>query len=404
MIVSGYLINFADEIKQIEDTTMSDTKHKLRIGITLGDPNGIGPEVVIKALNDSRILEEFTPVVYGAEQIVSFYRKEAGIPVQRDTPNPVTIESIEDIKHDRTNFIDTLDADFTVEPGVRSSDAGQAALRALERATADLKDGLIDALVTAPIDKATIQCDDFKFHGHTEYLEDALAEDGRDKALMVLTAGDLRVALVTGHIPLKDVSATLSVDLIVEKLRLFERSLREDFMIVQPRIAVLALNPHAGDSGLLGNEEADVIIPAIEAAQQAGIEAYGPYSADGFFGARLWRKFDGVLAMYHDQGLAPLKALGMDCGVNLTTGLAYVRTSPDHGTAYDIAGQGVADGDSMRQAIYMAIDVARNRKRHAAHTANPLKKQQAERPRNRAHRTDDMPWKDADNQPKNTEE
>lgn len=383
---------------------MSDTNRKLRIGITLGDPNGIGPEVVIKTLNDPRILEVITPVVYGAGHIVRFYRKEAGIPVQRDTPNPVVIESLEDVKPERTNFVETVDAEFNIEPGVPTSQAGQAALRSLERATADLKEGLIDALVTAPIDKATIQCDEFKFHGHTEYLEDALAEEDRDKALMVLTAGDLRVALVTSHIPLREVPGALSTELIVEKLKLFERSLREDFLLERPRIAVLALNPHAGDCGLLGSEEADIINPAIEEARQAGIEAYGPYSADGFFGARSWKKFDGVLAMYHDQGLAPLKAIGMDCGVNLTTGLSRVRTSPDHGTAFDIAGQGVANGDSMRQAIYLAIDVARNRREHAAHTANPLKKQQSERPKNRGRRPDDMPWKDADNQRQNAEE
>lgn len=383
---------------------MSDTNRKLRIGITLGDPNGIGPEVVIKALNDSRILEEITPVVYGSGNIVKFYRKEASIPVQRDTPNPVVIDDFEDIKPERTNFIETIDGEFNVEPGVASAEAGQAALQSLQRATADLKEGRIDALVTAPIDKATIQCDDFKFHGHTEFLEDTLAEADRDKALMVLTAGKLRVALATSHLPLRDVPGSLTVELIVEKLKLFERSLREDFLLERPRIAVLALNPHAGDCGLLGSEEADIIIPAIEQAQQAGIEAYGPYSADGFFGARSWKKFDGVLAMYHDQGLAPLKALGMDCGVNLTTGLSHVRTSPDHGTAFDIAGKGVANGDSMREAIYLAIDVARNRREHVVHTANPLKKQQSERPKNRARRPDEMPWKDAESQLQNTEE
>ncbi len=388
----------------IDNKNMSDTNRKLRIGITLGDPNGVGPEVVIKALNDSRILEGMTPVVYGDPNIVKFYRNECGISVQRDTPNPVIINGFDELKPERTNFIETVEGEFAVEPGTPATEAGRVALAALERATADLKKGDIDALVTAPIDKATIQGEGFTFHGHTEYLEDALAQEERDKALMVLIADDLRVAVATGHIALKDVSQTLSKELIVEKLRLFERSLREDFIIERPRIAVLALNPHAGDGGLMGDEEKDIIQPAIEEARKGGIEAYGPYSADGFFGARSHKKFDGVLAMYHDQGLAPLKALGMDNGVNLTTGLAFVRTSPDHGTAYDIAGRGVANGDSMRQAIYLAIDVARNRRAHAMHTANPLKKQQTERPGRRGHRPDDAPWKESEGRSANTEE
>ncbi len=229
-------------------------------------------------------------------------------------------------------------------------------------------------LLTAPINKKTIQSELFTFPGHTEYLETSVGAEGRDKALMILCNEVMRVALVTTHLPVSRLHEAVTKDSILEKLELFERSLIEDFGVVKPRIAVLSLNPHAGEDGLLGSEENEVIAPAIEEARARKIHAFGPYAADGFFGAALYRKFDGVLAMYHDQGLAPFKSLAMDSGVNFTAGLPFVRTSPDHGTGYDIAGKNQADPSSMRQALYCAIDVLRNRRKYAAATANPIYK------------------------------
>ena len=243
---------------------------------------------------------------------------------------------------------------------------------------ADLKQGEIDVLVTAPINKKNIQSDTFHFPGHTEYLE-AAAGEPQSRALMIMCCDQLRVALQTTHLPIKDVPEAITVDAIVEKLKVFDHALRADFRVQNPRIAVLALNPHAGDSGLLGSEEQDVIIPAIAKAQEAKVLAFGPYAADGFFGSSRFKHFDGVLAMYHDQGLAPFKALSMDRGVNFTAGLNFVRTSPDHGTGYDIAGKGEASPDSLREAIYTAIDIARNRRDYMEAFRHPLRKQYYEK-------------------------
>lgn len=346
---------------------------KLRVGITHGDINGIGYEVILKALEDPRIPELMTPVVYGSAKIAAFYRKACDLPQF----NMFTAADASAVRDGEVNIINVVPEDTKIEPGIPSKGAGEAAFTALERAVADLRNGLIDVLVTAPINKDSIQSDTFRFPGHTEYLEASIG-DG-DKSLMVLCNDFLRVALATTHLPLAKVPGAITREAIVDKLRIFHRSLQRDFAIDTPRIAVLSLNPHAGENGLLGKEETEIITPAIEDVRKSGILAFGPYAADGFFGSEAYTKFDGVLAMYHDQGLAPFKTIAMDSGVNFTAGLPYVRTSPDHGTGFDIAGKGEASAESMRQAIYMAIDVWRNRRNHDYAYRNPLRKQYFEK-------------------------
>lgn len=344
---------------------MSEKKEnrKIRVAITHGDTNGIGYEVILKLLEDNRICDLCTVVVYGSAKAASFYRKAVELPqvqLQR-------IESAAEARDGVVNVINVVPEDLKIDPGQPSEIAGKAALAALEAAVADLRAGSVDVLVTAPIDKHTIQSPEFTFPGHTEYLESCLTDDSTPaecrKALMMLCAGSLRVALVTTHLPLRKVADAITKENILEKLESFERSLRTDFAIEKPRIAVLSLNPHAGENGLLGDEEAEIIAPAIEEARNRRILAFGPYASDGFFGAGNHSRFDGVLAMYHDQGLTAFKTLAMDAGVNFTAGLPCVRTSPDHGTGFDIAGKGLARPDSMREALYLAIDVFRNRAR-----------------------------------------
>lgn len=344
---------------------MSEKKEnrKIRVAITHGDTNGIGYEVILKLLEDNRICDLCTVVVYGSAKAASFYRKAMELPqvqLQR-------IESAAEARDGVVNVINVVPEDLKIDPGQPSEIAGKAALAALEAAVADLRAGNVDVLVTAPIDKHTIQGPEFTFPGHTEYLESCLTDDSTPaecrKALMMLCAGSLRVALVTTHLPLRKVADAITKENILEKLESFERSLRKDFAIEKPRIAVLSLNPHAGENGLLGDEEAEIIAPAIEEARNRRILAFGPYASDGFFGAGNHTRFDGVLAMYHDQGLTAFKTLAMDAGVNFTAGLPCVRTSPDHGTGFDIAGKGLARPDSMREALYLAIDVFRNRAR-----------------------------------------
>lgn len=345
---------------------MEENKN-IKIGITHGDINGIGYEVILKVLDDNRILEFCTPVIYGSAKIASFYRKALGMQQQQINQ----IKEADEARDGVINVINVVDEDCKVEPGQGTKESGAAAFAALERAVTDVRNGKIDAVVTAPINKDNIQSELFTFPGHTEYLEASVG----GKALMVLFNRDIRVALVTTHLPISKISENITVERIVEKLKTFSASLRSDFAIVHPRIAVLALNPHAGENGLLGTEEQEVIIPAIKAAKEQKVECYGPYAADGFFGSGQFKHFDGILAMYHDQGLAPFKTMAMESGVNFTAGLPIVRTSPDHGTGYDIAGQGVASEQSMREALYAAIDIARNRARHAEMTANPLRRQ-----------------------------
>ena len=358
-------------------TSETSSSPRLRVGITHGDFNGVGYEVILKMLDDPRILELCTPVVYGSAKIAAYYRK--GLELAFNIPF-IQIQQASQARTDAVNIVNVIGQEAHIAPGESTPEAGEAAFIALERAVADLKEGTIDVLLTAPINKANIQSDTFRFAGHTEYLASACG-DGAEP-LMILFNDRIRVALVTTHLPLAKIAEAITEDAIVAKLQLFNQSLTADFAIVKPRIAVLSLNPHAGDGGLLGAEEKEIIAPAIERARnQLKIHAFGPYPADGFFGNGLYTKFDGVLAMYHDQGLAPFKTLAMESGVNFTAGLPYVRTSPDHGTGYDIAGKGVASEASMRAALYAAIDIFRSRRTHEEMTASPLPKLYHERGR-----------------------
>lgn len=347
----------------------NNNSNRLKVGITIGDTNGIGIEVALKAVGIPEMMDLCVPVIYGSSKVVSYHRNACNLPGFQINHT----KSARNLKENMPNLVECIDQEIKVELGHPSKQAGQAAFLALESAVRDLKSGLIDALVTAPISKENIQSDQFHFPGHTEYLESA-AGDG-NKALMILCTSGLRVALATIHVPLTQVATSLTVEGIREKLRLFNASLKRDFNIDGPRIAVLSVNPHAGENGILGTEEHDIILPAMQQSlDEDGVQCFGPYAADGFFGARHYRRFDGVLAMYHDQGLAPFKTIAMDEGVNFTAGLPIVRTSPDHGTGYDIAGQGIANESSMRHAIYTVIDVCRNRVRYDEAHQNPLPK------------------------------
>lgn len=343
----------------------------IKVGITHGDINGVGYEIILKTFAEDRMMELCTPVIYGSLKIALSYQKVLGF----EPLGFKLIQKAEDAAEGKLNIINCMPAELTATPGESTADGGKAAFKALEAAVADLKRGAIDTLVTAPINKHNIQCEGFRFPGHTEYLEEYFGENGRYRSLMVLMNEDLRVALVTGHVPVTEIKDSLTQEAIVRKLVLFNTSLKQDFGIVRPRIAVLALNPHAGEAGLLGREEETIIIPAINEAEKEGVMSFGPYAADGFFGSKMYRHFDGVLAMYHDQGLAPFKTLAMDNGVNFTAGLPVVRTSPDHGTAYDIAGRNEASEVSFRHAVYCSIDIYRSRKMYGEATANPLRKE-----------------------------
>ena len=340
---------------------------RIRVAITHGDTNGVGYEVIFKAFAAPEMLELCTPIIYGSPKVAAYHRKMLNL----DTTFSI-INKAEDARQDRVNLLTTFDEEVKVEIGASSKEAGTAALKALERAMIDYKKGLFDVLVTAPINKYNIQNENFKFCGHTEYLEDRVG-DGQ-KALMIMMNDYLRVGLVTTHLPIKDVAQAITKEKIIEKANIFHQALRRDLRISKPRLAVLSLNPHAGDEGVLGKEEQEIIIPAINQLAEDGINAYGPYPADGFFGTGMYTSFDGVLAMYHDQGLAPFKTIVGDEGVNFTAGLPIVRTSPDHGTAFDIAGKGIADETSFRHAIFAAIDIFRNRADYDLPLANPLKK------------------------------
>ena len=344
-----------------------EQERKIRVAITHGDTNGVGYEVILKVFADPAMFELCTPIIYGSPKTAAYHRKALNL----ETGFSI-INNAEEARDGRLNLLTCFDEEVKVEMGVPSKEAGEAALKALDRAITDYRAGLYDVLVTAPINKATIQSPGFQFPGHTEYVETCLGEG--KKALMILMNDVLRVALVTTHLPIKDVAKAITKEGIIEKAVILHESLCRDFRISCPRIAVLALNPHAGDDGLLGAEEKDVILPAVEELASKGIQAFGPYPADGFFGAGTYESFDGVLAMYHDQGLAPFKTIAHDSGVNYTAGLPIVRTSPDHGTAFDIAGQGKAEENSMRQAIYTAIDIFRNRQNYDEPLANPLPK------------------------------
>ena len=328
---------------------------KLTVGITQGDGNGIGYEVIIKAFSDERILEMCTPVIYGSSKIFGFYRKQIHNIEQINTN---VVNSARDAHQKRVNIVNCLPDNVYVGPGEPTADSAKAAMVSLEKAVEEIKNGYIDVLITAPINKKSMDNAGFGFPGHTEYLEKVF---GADEVAMIMISDSLKVGVATGHIPLKDVPSKLSIDLILKKLRIMNLSLKRDFGIVAPKIAVLGLNPHCGDGGLLGDEEQSIILPAVDMAKKEGILAFGPYSADGYFGLSNYRRFDATLAMYHDQGLAPFKAIAFESGVNFTAGLPVVRTSPDHGTAFEMAGRDLANPLSMMSAIYAAIDIYHHR-------------------------------------------
>ncbi|MCK5776443.1 MAG: 4-hydroxythreonine-4-phosphate dehydrogenase PdxA [Bacteroidales bacterium] len=336
------------------------------IGISHGDINGINYEIIIKSLNDPRMTEMFNCVIYGLSKAVSYYQKSLDIP--RLEFNKIRRTDQADLK--KVNILDITSEEVSFETGKSTKKAGELAYLALEESVSDLSKRHIDALVTAPIDKNNIQSDKFKYAGHTDYLADMF--DTKDY-LMLLVSGGLRIGVVTGHIPIHDVSAAIKQELILSKLQVLHNSLVYDFGIRNPKIAVLGLNPHASDDGVIGDEEAKEISPAIEKAQQKKMLVYGPYPADGLFASSNYEKFDAILAMYHDQGLIPFKTLAFKDGVNFTAGLPIVRTSPAHGTALDIAGKNIASEDSMRQAIYLAADIVKNRKDHKEDNHNPLR-------------------------------
>ncbi len=341
----------------------------IKVGITHGDINGIGYEVILKTFQDLRMTELCIPIIYGSSKVAAYHRKAMDLP----PVNMNIITQAADAGVNRVNMVNCVEDDVKVELAQSTPAAGRAAFQSLEAAVEDLKKRNIDVLVTAPINKHNIQSETFHFPGHTEYLEECCG-NGK-KALMILMKDELRVALVTGHIPVSEVASHITIEGIVSKLQTFNHSLKQDFAIEKPRIAVLSLNPHAGDDGLIGKEEKDIIKPAMEEADKRGVLCFGPFPADGFFGSRMYEHFDGVLAMYHDQGLAPFKALAMDEGVNYTAGLPIIRTSPAHGTAYDIAGQNKASESSFREAVYVALDIYRNRQRYFEANAHPLRKQ-----------------------------
>ncbi len=338
---------------------------KLRIGISIGDVNGIGLEVIIKTLIDNRVLEYFTPIVYGSTKVASFHRKALGI-------NDFSFNVINEAPQahpKRANMINCWQDDVKIALGEENETGGKYAFLSLERAVDDLLKGEIDALVTAPINKHNIQQEGFDFPGHTEYLQ---ARTESSDALMFMISEELRVGVVTGHIPVKDVAPNISVEAIVSKLELMDASLKRDFWIRKPKIAVLGLNPHAGDNGLIGTEDEAIIAPAIAEAKAKGVFCFGPYPADGFFASETYTKFDAVLAMYHDQGLIPFKHIAARSGVNFTAGLPVVRTSPDHGTGYDIAGKNVASETSFREALFAAMHIVSRRREQEVLLSNTL--------------------------------
>lgn len=342
------------------------SKHKkIKATITCGDLNGIGLEVVLKALSDSRVYDHCIPVIYASAQAVNHHVKELGL----EGMHYHSINDINKLDANKINVYNVWKEDVAIQLGQSTKVAGEYAFRSLKAAVEDIASNKMDVLITAPINKANIQSKDFNFPGHTEFLGNYANEE---HPLMILAHEGLRVALVSGHIALREVSGFISSKLILEKLRVFAKSLTQDFGIHRPRIAVLGLNPHNGDTGLMGDEEGRIIAPGISMASQEGILAFGPYAADGFFGSPLRQKFDGILAMYHDQGLTPFKALAFDEGVNFTAGLPIVRTSPDHGVAYDIAGKGIASEASFRRALLTACDIYNERRHYKEFSANPL--------------------------------
>ena len=340
-------------------------KKSIKVGITIGDINGIGPEITLKALRDQRILSSFTPIIYGSQKAINHYIKK----LELEDLVVVSAQSHEKIKPHKINVIDVLDEEVQVEEGKESRNAGKLAIASLEMAANDISTGLIDVIVTAPISKSVCQKAGFNFPGHTEYFSSL---SNGIEALMILCSSTMKIALVTTHISLKEVPSRITKEKIISKAKVFDQSLKKDFGLRKPKIAVLSLNPHSGEDGKMGNEEKEIIIPAVNELRENGVLAFGPFPSDGFFGSKSKDIYDGVLSMYHDQGLTVFKALSFDEGVNYSSGIPIIRTSPDHGTAYDIAGQGTASETSMRNAIYMAVDIYTSRMTHKELKNNPI--------------------------------
>lgn len=349
----------------------------IKIGLTHGDLNGIGYEVILKTLSDERCLELFTPILYGSEQALNYYKK--GLKNLSYTPEVQVISDASKAHNGALNLVEvnTDGGDVQVQFGATSALAGKLAIQALTMARNDLVSGDISAVVTAPINKSVVQGIGFPFVGHTQFFAAPFRE--MHQPLMLFAKGDIRVALVSIHESIKRVAESITREHLDATIRQLHSTLQQDFGIIQPRIAVMGLNPHAGEGGLLGKEEAEIISPAVQSAWDDGLHVFGPFAADGFWGSGAYESFDAVLAMYHDQGLLPFKLLAMEEGVNITAGLPIIRTSPDHGTAFDIAGKGVANESSFRNAIYTAIDIHRHRERYKQATANPLPKLYVER-------------------------
>ncbi|QNM85293.1 4-hydroxythreonine-4-phosphate dehydrogenase PdxA [Polaribacter pectinis] len=340
-----------------------DKSDKIIVGISIGDLNGIGIEVILKTFQDKRMLEFCTPVIFGATKIISYHKKafNSEVPVHG-------ITSLSQLNHNKINLLNIWKEDVAVELGNSTKISGEYAAKSLASAVKYLKEKTIDVLLTAPINKENIQSEEFNFPGHTEYLEANL----EGKSLMILMTDELRIGLITGHIPISKVAETITPELIKEKVDTMYTSLKQDFGINKPKIAVLGLNPHCGDNGVIGKEDDEIIKPTIEEIKETGKLVFGPYAADGFFGSETYKQFDGVLAAYHDQGLAPFKALSFGNGVNFTAGLSEIRTSPDHGTGFDIAGKNIASSSSFTQALFAAIQIFKNRKEYKELTKNPL--------------------------------
>jgi 4-hydroxythreonine-4-phosphate dehydrogenase len=351
-------------MEYIEEKQRTDAD-RVKVGITHGDMNGIGYEIIMKTFHDQRMLESITPVVYGSSKVASYHRKSLNI----SEINFNLVKNADAAIHKRMNIVNVTHEEVKIDLGKSTEIAGQLAYKALESAVQDLLQHHIDVLVTAPINKKNMQTASFRFPGHSEYLAD---KAGCKEHLMLMVCDKLRVGVITGHIPLKDVPGSITTELILKKIELMNKSLIRDFGIRKPKIAILGLNPHAGDLGVIGMEDSEVIAPAVEQAWNKNIVVYGPYSADGFFGSNNFHKFDGILAMYHDQGMIPFKTLSFDKGVNFTAGLPFVRTSPAHGTAYDLAGRNEASHNSFREAVYLAVDIFRNRKEFDEDNSRPL--------------------------------
>ncbi|MCF6278973.1 MAG: 4-hydroxythreonine-4-phosphate dehydrogenase PdxA [Flavobacteriaceae bacterium] len=337
---------------------------KIKVGISIGDINGIGVEVVLKTFANNRMLDFCTPILFGSTKVVSYYKKIVNQNIQVHS-----ISNLHQVKEDKINVLNVWQEDVEVTPGKSNDIGGKYALISLDESVKALKNNQIDVLVTAPINKENIQSDAFKFAGHTEFLEDKL----EGKSLMILMTDELRVGLITGHIPVADISKTITPELIKSKVAVMYKTLVQDFEIPRPKIAILGLNPHCGDKGVIGGEDDTIVRPTIAEIQEEGKLVYGPYAADGFFGSETYKKFDAILAMYHDQGLAPFKTLSFGKGVNYTAGLSKIRTSPDHGTAYEIAGQGIANESSFKAALFKAIKIYKMRSNHKALIQGALK-------------------------------